>query len=293
MIEFFNYKNKNNPVFSILIPTWNNLELLQFCIRAIEQNSSFEHEIIVHVNENADNTKQWLESKEIKHTFSSKNIGICAAVNAAFSIAQTDYIVYMNDDMYVSPEWDKFLKNEIESLPNHFFYLSASLIEPVFTGNKAVSAPYDFGRDPKSFQEKNFLGKYQQIKISDKNGSSWPPSVMHRQIWNLIGGFSLEFSPGMYSDPDISMKLWKIGVRYFKIVGESKVYHFMSKSTQKVVKNNGRRQFLLKWGMSSSTFYKFYLKMGEPFKGELNTPLENFKLKKKLFFDKVKLVFSF
>ncbi len=30
---------------------------------------------------------------------------------------------------------------------------------------------------------------------------------------------SEEFSPGMYSDPDLSMKLWQEGVRYFKGIG--------------------------------------------------------------------------
>ncbi len=292
MIKFFTYKQLKKPVFSILIPTWNNLELLQFCIRSIEKNSKYEHEIIVHVNENADNTKQWLENKGIKHTLSSQNVGICAAVNAAFSLAETDYVVYMYDDMYVCPDWDKHIKDEIDTISTPYFYLSASLIEPVATGNKSVSAPYDFGRSPETFNEKEFLEKFEKIEIHDKNGSSWPPSVMHRKMWNLIGGFSIEFSPGMYSDPDISMKMWQLGVRYFKIIGKSRVYHFMSKSTKKVVKNNGRKQFLKKWGITSSTFYKYYLRMGKPFDGELKNPEMNFRLKKKLFFDKIKLFLS-
>ena len=73
----------------------------------------------------------------------------------------------------------------------------------------------------------------------------------------------------MYSDPDFSMKLWQQGVRYFKGVGKSLVYHFQSKSTGKVKKNNGRKQFLQKWGVSASYFTKEILKSGQPFAGEL------------------------
>lgn len=43
-------------VFSILIPTWNNLDLLQLCIESIKKNSAFSHQIIVHINEGIDGT---------------------------------------------------------------------------------------------------------------------------------------------------------------------------------------------------------------------------------------------
>jgi hypothetical protein len=81
-----------------------------------------------------------------------------------------------------------------------------------------------------------------------------------------VGGYSIEFSPGMYSDPDFSMKLWRFGVRVFKGVSKSKVYHFQSKSTGKVKKNDGNKMFLIKWGMSAKVFYRYYLNMGQPYK---------------------------
>ena len=93
-------------------------------------------------------------------------------------------------------------------------------------------------------------------------------------LWKKVGGYSDEFSPGMYSDPDSSMKLWEIGVRYFKGIGNSRVYHFMSKSTGKVVKNDGRKMFMQKWKITPGYFYKRMLKMGEPWKGELKDPMK-------------------
>lgn len=92
---------------------------------------------------------------------------------------------------------------------------------------------------------------------------------MHRSLWIAIDGYGEEFSPGLYSDPDVSMKLWMQGVRIFKGVGESRVYHFMSKSTGRVKMNDGKRTFLKKWGVSSSWFVKQVLRQGQPWTGPL------------------------
>src|SRR5580698_8310062 len=104
------YKKKrshsNNPVFSILIPSWNNLSYLQLCIGSILKNSRFTHQVIVHINEGTDGTLDWIESQPgIDYTYSSKNIGICYALNLGRDLIRTDYIIYMNDDMYACPGW--------------------------------------------------------------------------------------------------------------------------------------------------------------------------------------------
>lgn len=50
-------------MFSILIPTFNNLEYLKICIDSINKNSKFNHEIIVHVNIGNDGTVDYLKKK--------------------------------------------------------------------------------------------------------------------------------------------------------------------------------------------------------------------------------------
>jgi hypothetical protein len=127
--------------------------------------------------------------------------------------------------------------------------------------------------------------------MNDWYGASWPPNVVSKKYWDLVGGYSEEFSPGMYSDPDFSMKMWKAGVRVFKGLGKSRVYHFMSKSTGKVVKNDGRKQLINKWKITPSYFYKYYLKMGESYKQPLSEPSNTFHywlMKLKIYFYNLK-----
>ena len=273
--------------FSILIPSWNNLSYLKICVDSIRKNSTFSHQVIVHVNEGNDGTIDWLKKNSIEFTHSETNIGICKALNKAFLLAKTDYIMFMNDDMYCCPEWDLHLWNEIKSIGHKNFFLSATMIEPEHSGNRCAIAPHDFGRSAETFCEKDLLSFIKTVNRFDWSGSTWPPNIVHRKMWEAVGGLSEEFSPGMYSDPDFSMKLWQKGVRYFKGVGKSLVYHFMSKSTGKVKKNNGRKQFLQKWGVSASYFTKEILKSGLPFTGPLPDKIIRPNLK-----DRLKKLFS-
>jgi hypothetical protein len=98
-------------------------------------------------------------------------------------------------------------------------------------------------------------------------GATWPPNVVHRDVWDLVGGYSAEFSPGMYSDPDFSMKLWALGIRFFKGVGRSRVYHFGGKSTGRVLQNKGYFTFVGKWGFAPGWLTQQVLKRGKPFTG--------------------------
>jgi glycosyltransferase involved in cell wall biosynthesis len=251
--------------FSILIPTWNNLPYLELCIKSIQKNSSFKHQIIIHVNEGADGTLDWVKKSGYSFTFSEKNIGVCWPMNAMRSLALADYLVFMNDDMYVCPGWDTALVNEIESIGHSWFYLSSTLIQPRAFWCKSVISPVNYGENTETFDEEALLKGYMDHPHGDWSGATWPPSVVHKDLWDLIGGFSVEFSPGLYSDPDFSAKLYMAGVRHFKGIDKSRVYHFEARSTGRVKKNKGTKQFLLKWGITSSSFMKHILHRGEPF----------------------------
>lgn len=255
--------------FSILIPTWNNLEFLKCCVDSIRRNSFEQHEILVYVNEGSDGSAEWCEKENLKFIHSEKNVGVCTALNGLFELASNDIICYVNDDMYLCPQWDESLIQEIENIGHEKFYLSATMIEPEETGNKCVLAPFEFGKTPSEFKEDELKAALPQMSKPDWSGSTWPPNLMHRKMWNAIEGYGEEFSPGLYSDPDVSMKLWQNGVRIFKGLGDSRAYHFMSKSTGRVKMNDGKKTFLKKWGVSSSWFVRNVLMQGEIYSGPL------------------------
>ena len=241
-----------DPLFSILIPSWNNLAFLKLCVASIRKNSTYEHELLIHVNDGSDGTLEWVKAEGLKYTHSAENIGVCYALNGLRPLVTTDYVLFMNDDMYVLPGWDEALYDEIKAIGHKMFFLSATLIQPRKFFCKSVIAPANYGESIDTFDEERLLKEY-------------------RDLWDLVGGYSIEYSPGMYSDPDFSAKLWHAGVRLFKGVDKSRVYHFEARSTHRIVKNDGSLQFLRKWGITSSSFMRDVLHRGEPFGAEIHS----------------------
>lgn len=249
-------KGAGAPVFSILIPSWNNLPFLRLCVESIERNSTFRHQIIIHVNDGSDGTLEWVRGNGYDYTHTPCNAGVCLAMNMMRAKVATDYMLFLNDDMYVLPGWDKVLMEEIERLPDNRFFLSATTIQPHTASGPVILA--DYGDTIESFREKELLAEYMDYPMDDWMGATLPPNIVHRDIWDLVGGYSVEYSPGMYSDPDFTAKLWFCGIRYMRGLQASRVYHFETKTTTRIRRNPGRRQFLLKWGMTSSTFRRLF-----------------------------------
>ncbi len=292
--------------FSIIIPSWNNLEYLKLCIESLKKNSDFNHDIIVHLNEGTDGSIQFLKNNKIKYTHSEKNIGLCSGSNKAAKLAETEYIIYSNDDMYFLPKWDFFIISELMKMKNNLYFLSGTSIGPLGSGlqNKPTKElnseeiknfDFDCGKTFDTFNESKVLNNYKNVKYYDHQGSHWAPHLIHKSLWDKIGGFSTEFDPGYSSDTDIVMKLWKSGVRIFRGINNTRVYHFGSITTRKkkgLIKNKGNRLFLLKWGISADLFLKFYLKSNTKYDGPLpDKPIINIKYFKELLLCKIKLFF--
>ena len=254
--------------FSILIPSWNNLPFLKLCVDSIRRHSAYDHQIIIHVNDGSDGTLEWVKASGLDYTYSPQNVGVCLAMNMMRTKVKTDYIYFLNDDMYVLPGWDTALVEEIERLPDNRFFLSSTAIQPHTQRHNAVIVA-DFGDTIETFQEERLLESFRNLQLADWMGATIPPNLVHRDVWDLVGGYRVELSPGMYSDPDFTAKLWLCGIRYMKGLSDSRVYHFETKSTGRVKRNNGQLQFLMKWGLTSSTFRRLYTHRGENFAPEL------------------------
>ena len=287
-------------MFSIILPTYNNLEYLKITLESISKNSIYEHDIIVHVNEGTDGSLDYLKGKKIDFTYSLKNLGLCTGVNTAAKKAKTNYILYSHDDMYFCPGWDICLEKEVKKLNTDKFYLSASMIE-----KNSGHIQFDAGDNFSDFDEDKLLKNFENISYFDFQGSHWAPHLIHKKIWNQIGGFSEEFNPGMGSDPDLNMKLWQNGVRIFKGLSNFKVYHFGSISLRKkktLSVNNGTRTFLRKWKITPTFFTKHYLRGGvfsdnkiicNEYNGPVQDPVKNFLYFKDLIKCKIKLLLSY
>ena len=139
-------------MISIVIPTYNNLDYLKLCLKSLKKNSTFKHEIIIHINDGSDGTLNFVKSNNYKHTNSDINIGLCSSINKAAKLVSNKYILYSHDDMYFCPNWDKVLLDEVKNLNHDNFYLSGTMIEP-----NSGHIVCDFGIDIGTFKEDELL----------------------------------------------------------------------------------------------------------------------------------------
>tara|TARA_Y100000389_G_scaffold198799_1_gene235960 strand:+ start:504 stop:1391 length:888 start_codon:yes stop_codon:yes gene_type:complete len=284
-------------MISIIIPSFNNLDYLKLCIDSLTKNSHYQNEILVHINEGSDGSVDYLNKKGITYTHSKNNIGLCNACNIISKKSNFDYILYSHDDMYFLPKWDLTLIERVNELKDNKFYLSSIMIngDPKLNGHLNFHA----GDTVYNFDENLLLNNYEELKHDDFQGSTWAPHLIHKEIWEKVGGFSEEFSPGAGSDPDLNMKLWKEGVRFFQCLGKSKVYHFGSVTIRKkkdklFEKNQGSKAnkiFLQKWGISIKTFKNHYLRSNFFHNDELIDPNKNIEYYISLIKDKISLCY--
>ena len=284
-------------MFSILIPTFNNLNYLKICIESLRKNSNFNHEIIVHVNEGTDGTIEYLNKNKIKYTHTNENIGMPRALNISSKEARLNYILISHDDFYYCPGWDIEFEKEIKLLKHNNFYFSGTMVG-------AGQVYFDAGDKYESFNESKLLNNLESIKSFNFQGTTKCPGLVHKDIWNKVGGWSEEFSPTGGDDTDFAMKLWKNDIRIFKGLGKSLAYHFGSITTRKKDKSlftylgsRGNKIFLKKWGLTINFFEKFYLQSGldkdknlifNKYDGPLKNPEKNINFYLELF--KVKLI---
>ena len=148
---------KNNKMFSIIIPTLNNVKYLELCIKSIIKNSKYNHEIIPHVNIGTDGTIEYLKKNNLEFTYTKENAGICKGMNLAAKKSNNDYILYAHDDFYFCPDWDVVLK-KIDLIGHNMFYLSGTMMHK-------GQIDFDCGDTVENFDEKNFCKILKNIII--------------------------------------------------------------------------------------------------------------------------------
>ena len=249
-------------MFSILIPSFNNLEYLKTCIDSLKKNSKYEHQIIVHINEGTDGSLEYIKENNLEYTYSENNIGMPKALNKSSALAKFDYILISHDDFYYCPGWDIELVNNVNFIGHNNFYLSSTMVG-------AGQVEFDAGQTVDNFDETKLLDNLEKIKTIDFQGTTKCPGLIHKEVWKRVGGWSEEFSPTGGDDTDFAMKLWKINIRIFKGLGKSLAYHFGSITTRKKDKSlftylgsRGNKIFLKKWGYNINFFENFFLRSG-------------------------------
>ncbi|MEI7690672.1 MAG: glycosyltransferase [bacterium] len=218
------FSKHQSPKASIIIPVYNNWLFTYTCLKSLHNltdTSSFE--VIVVDDGSTDRTRQGLEKiKNIVYIKNLKNLGFVGSCNAGAKAAHGEYLVFLNNDTMVKPGW-------LDSLLLTFTYNNVGL-----AGSKLV---YPDGRLQEAggiiWKNKNAwnYGRYHDANnyeynyLKEVDYISGASIMISNKLFNKVGCFGKEFSPGYCEDSDLAFKVREAG---FRVIYQplSEVVHF-------------------------------------------------------------------
>ena len=150
------------------------------------------------------------------------------------------------------------------------FTISCCLIEPL-GANPEYTISY-FGHDFNTFQEDNLIKDFldnRSVKYKKESTIQYShPILIPKFMLEEIAYLDEKYFPGWSVDHDLPKSLYEKGCRNFVMLGNSRVYHFISKTFTKLPNEvrsaSGQDIFEKKWHMTVDEF-RNSLNLKQPF----------------------------
>jgi len=235
-----------HPGISAIIPNYNGIEYLQKCIPALSvafQSYLGSSEIIVVDNGSKDESLDYLRSEHpyVELIEFADNKGFAIACNEGAHAAQHEFLLLLNNDVYVTKDFIKPLIKHFETDVNReLFGVSCKLL--------LENPPHNlyFGRTLPSFKLGLFEVRHPGDIYDTPQYTLYPSggaSLVYRARYLELGGFD----PDMFyfEDVDLGYRAWK---RAWKTIYEprSVVFHKAFGTSEKVYGFEKTRFFLNK-----------------------------------------------
>jgi len=218
-------KASKSPTVSIVIPVHNKYDYTHRCLFSIKEHSvGIDYEVIVADDASTDDTLEI--GRKIENIIISRNeksLGFLENCNLATSIAKGKYILFLNNDTVVQPNWLSSLINLLE----HDLTIGMTGSKLVYPNGLLQEAGGIIWSDGSGWNYGKFgqpnAPEYNYLKEVDFISGA---SIMIRSsLWNEIGGFDNQYAPAYYEDSDLAFEVRRRG---YKVVYQPKsvVVHF-------------------------------------------------------------------
>jgi len=219
------------PTVSIVIPHWNNIDILSECLESISSTDFSNLEIIIVDNASSDNSVQWIKTNypSILLIENDKNYGYAGGCNIGADKASGEYIIFLNNDTVQDRDWVSALVNTMDSnaeiaavQPKILNYYDRSIFD--YAGGSGghmdiYCFPFARGR----------VFSYQEIDSDQYNNrekcfwSSGTCIMVRKKIFQKAGGFDETFFAHM-EEIDLCWRFYAMGFEVW-VDPRSIVYH--------------------------------------------------------------------
>lgn len=232
---------------SIIILTYGHLAYNIGVIESIRRHTEAgSYELIVIDNGSTDGTREWLgEQRDIRTVLNEENVGFPKGCNQGAALATGKDLLFLNNDVTVTKNW---LANLQTALYSHDEIGAVQGLGPEY---------FQIFGDVDTFSTQN--------NVSDPKRWGYT-TVVHgycllvkRPVFEAVGGFDEQFSPGYCEDDDLSFRLLKAGYFLLKCY-DCFIRHVGSASfgeagSSTLLRHVNRQKFQEKWGFGALAAY--------------------------------------
>ncbi|GAA0397600.1 glycosyltransferase family 2 protein [Paenibacillus motobuensis] len=220
---------------SIIIPTYNQKQLLLQCVDYIEAHTVSPYEIIIVDNGSQDGTVEALRRRRgsLRIAAHSSNLGFAQAINTGLMMARGQTIVLLNNDVFVTEGW---LTQMLACLYESPDTAAVGPVTNYISGEQKIDVPYhEISEMPR------FAAAYNR-----RDPGKWRDTsrlvgfciLMKRSTFEQVGYLDEGYEVGNFEDDDWNLRLRLQGKR-MRIAGDTFVHHIGSVT----MKGLGEKQF--------------------------------------------------
>ena len=213
------------PLVSIIMLTYNQLDFTKECFAAIKRNTLQSHEIIVIDNASSDGTRAWLEAEaatdsKYRLILNQENRGFAAGCNQGLAISRGKFLVLLNNDVVVTPDWLTGLLECLQAEP------CIGIVGPTTNNASGIqgicTATYNSHQEldafAAAFRKHN---RYRRVPSQRLVGFC---VCFTKSLYQEIGGLDEQFGTGNYEDDDYCLRASIAGYRNY-VAGDVYVHH--------------------------------------------------------------------
>lgn len=160
-------------MISIIIPAYNNAELLERCLSSISNQTVNTWEAIVIDDGSTDSTadlcKKYLESDGRFRYHYQTNSGVSAARNKGLDLCKGDHIIFLDADDYLADDALDIITDTIREYPGHKLFIYDALVKD----NKEYIYIYKNKKNYKSISDLFF----DTVQTAEGNYNQWLSGV--------------------------------------------------------------------------------------------------------------------
>jgi len=248
---------------SIIIVNYNAGKLLENCLSSVFKTHNNDYEVILVDNASYDHSHLKCKEQfpEITLVENKTNLGFCEGNNVGIREATGDFIVFLNPDTEVEPDWLNELHKAYQTLGEGLYQPKLKDLDDRQRFNTAGNILTPFGFNFLRGVNEKDVGQYENIEpMSYCSGACL---FIPRKTLEKIGYFD-PYLFAYYEDVSLSWKEAMLGIKSYyvpKSIGYHKSGYSFEKNTKKIYLMQRNRWYLLLTHLSRKTFYRILPKL--------------------------------